>query len=1113
MPPKNWHQGGRHGNNMHQQNSEPSSSSNQQGRGPQQYPQQYQNEQRYVDTGREHPQHNQTHFDSGGRGSHGHMNSHQNQLYASLGNNGVGERRHHNNNHQLHPQHSSYGPAAMVHDQSIHNSNSFPPPDQQRHSQVNSTISTNHFTTQEFPANSMRQSTSQTSLHSGGGNSLQNSTAAAVSSHTTTHPLRPALRTAESKAASGSPTNKKVCFGVNSEVQISPNRKNAATTSRLNHAANEEGETFRGRHTAAASMDAAHQQQQQQQQLARKPTPSEQQSQKKKKLSYNQTPCRKPGHNHIWKLCPDNPKSKNYRHRPGNANASSQQAPQQPAQPYVLGSGRAAPAAAAAKRKPSQPSSILKQPPVVLPSAKTKSSSSSGASSMFNTSNSARPIPRKTQSESSMGGTAGAAAAGAIPKKRKFQRTGSKDSQIQAQQYNQKEQIEVTYKGGHFKRARVPRAPSGATAKVVRLGGDRTGRIAGGKSKRGERGGANMELSSPESTMRGSPRDAESRSSNSLSSPEKSINGSARSPPPFAIGGQRQQQQNDIHELLDSDSDDDQPMTKRPAKNKTKANTKKTSLGLDDSSSSDSDSDDDQPIRKRPAKKDTKINAKKSMLGLDDSSSSSESSSSDDDSSDDNLPMAVAQRKRSNKKMKSTNMEQRKQPQQPEDTNVPEDAQASKSVEDEYAHSADESSAFPDPVQDLREELIAELDDDVASEFEKDFFHFIEQTIHIKKKWNRKKEEGLSFGRKEDSGKDTEHNDAEMNHDDAVLPIDDEGDTTIQNQINGSSNAETHTTNQSEPTGVTDSETSNATARQADNERTSLKKSRHSDSSTKSNKQKNKKRKASNESDSSRNVRRHREEADDWTQEERQLYREGASRYRGNWGEIASTYVKTKSVLEIREYARRLAAQESLNNPQNNPQDSVNQHVSRELLDDDTENRDTASANSDDDETIPAFLTCNICDQVFGDKKEAWEHEDNCKSSQIRQGGVIYSDKNTLIQYMIDRQRSDGTIPTEEDLIYYKPGSSVVGLIDHQHQASERRDSTQSPSAEAEEEDDASDQVDGDEPVDMNLVKHLCYTTVNPVTGLPTQRITTICTDSGKTMYKISCILTALARV
>jgi len=209
--------------------------------------------------GRAHPQHNQPHFD-GSRGSHGLTNPHQNQSYASLGNNGVGERRHHHN-HQQHPQHSSYGPAAMVHDQSIHNSNSFPPPNQQqqqRHSQVNSTISTN----QEFP-NSMR-STSQTSLHSGGGNSLQNSlTAAAISLHTTTHPLRPALRTAESKAASGSPTNKKVCFGVNSEVQISPNRKNAATTSRLNHA-NEEGQVFRGRHAAVASMDAAHQQQQQQ---------------------------------------------------------------------------------------------------------------------------------------------------------------------------------------------------------------------------------------------------------------------------------------------------------------------------------------------------------------------------------------------------------------------------------------------------------------------------------------------------------------------------------------------------------------------------------------------------------------------------------------------------------------------------------------------------------------------------------------------------------------------------------------------------------------------------------------------------------------------------------
>ena len=116
----------------------------------------------------------------------------------------------------------------------------------------------------------------------------------------------------------------------------------------------------------------------------------------------------------------------------------------------------------------------------------------------------------------------------------------------------------------------------------------------------------------------------------------------------------------------------------------------------------------------------------------------------------------------------------------------------------------------------------------------------------------------------------------------------------------------------------------------------------------------------------------------------------------------------------------------------------------------------------------------------------------------------MYADKDTLIQYMIDRKLSDGTVPTEDDLIYYKPGSSVVGLIDHQ--ASEgRRNSVQSPSADAEE-DEASDQGDdGDEPVDMNLVKNLCYTTVDQVTGLPTQRITTICTDSGKKMYRISC--------
>ena len=51
MPPKNWHhQGGRHGNNMHQQNEGSSSNQQQQpmnGRGPHQH----QNGQRYTDMG------------------------------------------------------------------------------------------------------------------------------------------------------------------------------------------------------------------------------------------------------------------------------------------------------------------------------------------------------------------------------------------------------------------------------------------------------------------------------------------------------------------------------------------------------------------------------------------------------------------------------------------------------------------------------------------------------------------------------------------------------------------------------------------------------------------------------------------------------------------------------------------------------------------------------------------------------------------------------------------------------------------------------------------------------------------------------------------------------
>ena len=80
----------------------------------------------------------------------------------------------------------------------------------------------------------------------------------------------------------------------------------------------------------------------------------------------------------------------------------------------------------------------------------------------------------------------------------------------------------------------------------------------------------------------------------------------------------------------------------------------------------------------------------------------------------------------------------------------------------------------------------------------------------------------------------------------------------------------------------------------------------------------------------------------------------------------------------------------------------------------------------------------------------------------------------------------------------------------HQNkQRSRKRKAVQSPPADAE--DESNDKIDNAhtntneqgedyETADMNLVKHLCSTTIDLATGLPVQKLTVMCGESGEIM-------------
>ena len=156
-------------------------------------------------------------------------------------------------------------------------------------------------------------------------------------------------------------------------------------------------------------------------------------------------------------------------------------------------------------------------------------------------------------------------------------------------------------------------------------------------------------------------------------------------------------------------------------------------------------------------------------------------------------------------------------------------------------------------------------------------------------------------------------------------------------------------------------------------------------------------------------------------------------------------------------------------------------------------------------EDVPVFLTCDKCSLVFGDKQEAWTHEENCThgNTDIIQGSKVFDNKNLLIQFIIDYQSSNkGKVLNEDDKVYFVSSEEYV---DYQEQEDRGTEST-SKDIQAENEKKDTDKQNTHEEeeaedydtADMNLIQHLCSTVIDPKTGLPSQKLTVMCGDSGK---------------
>ena len=279
-----------------------------------------------------------------------------------------------------------------------------------------------------------------------------------------------------------------------------------------------------------------------------------------------------------------------------------------------------------------------------------------------------------------------------------------------------------------------------------------------------------------------------------------------------------------------------------------------------------------------------------------------------------------------------------------------------------------------------------------------------------------------------------------------------------------------------------------------------------------------KKRKHVKDSENRNNAKKQKYAGKPWTEEEKELYLQGLKMCGYVWGEIANKYVTTRTPLQIRQYAKSLLGTEQhlenidhngdgkrdYSNQKENQSPSIIEDIDH-LLD-----VDNASMNTNDD-PVPAFVTCNKCSLVFIDAHKAWRHENSCTIStqKDKERGIVFNDKKMLIQHIVDLRSRNGKLVSEEDMLFFHPEEGRRYIVPDLN-ASRKTEEKNNGCNQNRLEDVLEDKVDAvdshGEDTEMNLVKQLSSTTVDPVTGFPTQKLTVMSGDSGACCFLLSTV-------
>ena len=154
------------------------------------------------------------------------------------------------------------------------------------------------------------------------------------------------------------------------------------------------------------------------------------------------------------------------------------------------------------------------------------------------------------------------------------------------------------------------------------------------------------------------------------------------------------------------------------------------------------------------------------------------------------------------------------------------------------------------------------------------------------------------------------------------------------------------------------------------------------------------------------------------------------------------------------------------------------------------------AAPAAEDFDVPAFLSCSSCGLVFVDEAECSAHESSChetgpasdEDAIARGGRLVAGNARECALHILRHQISTGSPVTAHDRIYFRQ----AGDDDDGGGAVEYRPAAPAPEARAEEQ-------SGPDPAVMERVRSLCSTSVDPSTGLPSERITVM--DDDETLY------------